>query len=190
MATCSNILAWKISPTEEPGRLQSTGSQRVGHDWTHTPNNALLSPQMSGCKSALLQLTMVLRTIIQQLFFGLLCASSRCYSRHWGHNSEIFMSETFLLAILQRDLYALIFNKKEKCVWGCLEYLCFVKSPISLWVIGFIINGVPKAGFGIGIWGTFSTLCQVLPQEPFQIYLSGLGIWSLSGTLIDIALAF
>ena len=32
MATHSNILAWKIPWTEEPGRLQSTGSQRVGHD--------------------------------------------------------------------------------------------------------------------------------------------------------------
>ena len=29
----SSILAWKISWTEEPGRLQSTGWQRVGHDW-------------------------------------------------------------------------------------------------------------------------------------------------------------
>ena len=33
MATHSSILAWKISWTEEPGGLQSTGSQRVGHDW-------------------------------------------------------------------------------------------------------------------------------------------------------------
>ena len=32
MATHSKILAWKISWTEEPGGLQSTGSQRVGHD--------------------------------------------------------------------------------------------------------------------------------------------------------------
>ena len=32
MATHSSILAWKIPWTEEPGRLQSTGSQRVGHD--------------------------------------------------------------------------------------------------------------------------------------------------------------
>ena len=32
MATHSCILAWKIPWTEEPGRLQSTGSQRVGHD--------------------------------------------------------------------------------------------------------------------------------------------------------------
>ena len=34
MATHSNILAWKIPWTEEPGRLQSMGSQRVRHDWT------------------------------------------------------------------------------------------------------------------------------------------------------------
>ena len=32
MATHSNILAWRISWTEEPSGLQSIGSQRVGHD--------------------------------------------------------------------------------------------------------------------------------------------------------------
>ena len=31
MATHSNILVWRIPRIEEPGRLQSTGSQRVGH---------------------------------------------------------------------------------------------------------------------------------------------------------------
>ena len=32
MATHSSILAWRIPCTEEPGRLQSTGLQRVGHN--------------------------------------------------------------------------------------------------------------------------------------------------------------
>ena len=32
MATCSSILAWRISWTEEPGGLLSMGSQRVGHN--------------------------------------------------------------------------------------------------------------------------------------------------------------
>ena len=32
MATHSSILAWKIPWTEEPGRLQSMGMQRVRHD--------------------------------------------------------------------------------------------------------------------------------------------------------------
>ena len=33
MAIHSSTLAWKIPWTEEPDRLQSMGSQRVGHDW-------------------------------------------------------------------------------------------------------------------------------------------------------------
>ena len=32
MATHSSTIAWKMPWTEEPGRLQSMGSQRVGHD--------------------------------------------------------------------------------------------------------------------------------------------------------------
>ena len=35
MITHSSTLAWKILWTEEPGRLQSIGSQRVGHDIAH-----------------------------------------------------------------------------------------------------------------------------------------------------------
>ena len=33
MAPHSSVLAWKIPWMEEPGRLQSMGSLRVGHDW-------------------------------------------------------------------------------------------------------------------------------------------------------------
>ena len=36
MATYSIILAWKIPWAEEPGRLQSVGPQRIGHNWVHT----------------------------------------------------------------------------------------------------------------------------------------------------------
>ena len=34
MAAHSSILAWRIPGTEEPGGLLSTGSHRVGHDWS------------------------------------------------------------------------------------------------------------------------------------------------------------
>ena len=34
VATHSSILAWRTPWTKEPGRLQSIGSQRVGHDWS------------------------------------------------------------------------------------------------------------------------------------------------------------
>ena len=45
MAAHSSILAWKIPWTEEPGRLQSTGSGRVGtwlSDWSHKEKSTLI----------------------------------------------------------------------------------------------------------------------------------------------------
>ena len=41
----SSILAWKISWTEEPGGLQSMGSQRVGHDWATNTNTSYYARQ-------------------------------------------------------------------------------------------------------------------------------------------------
>ena len=40
-ATHSSILAWRIPWTEESGGLQSTGSQRVGHDWVTSLTHSL-----------------------------------------------------------------------------------------------------------------------------------------------------
>ena len=34
MATHSSVLAWRMPWTEKPGRVQSMGSRRVGHDWS------------------------------------------------------------------------------------------------------------------------------------------------------------
>ena len=64
MAPHSSTLAWKIPWTEEPGRLQSTGSQRVRHDrasslslfpfmhwrrkWRPTPCSCLENPRDGG----------------------------------------------------------------------------------------------------------------------------------------------
>ena len=41
MAIHSSAIAWKIAWTEEPGRLQSMGSQRVGHDCATSPTHSL-----------------------------------------------------------------------------------------------------------------------------------------------------
>ena len=41
MAIHSRTIAWKIPWTEEPGRLQSMGSQRVGHDWATSLTHSL-----------------------------------------------------------------------------------------------------------------------------------------------------
>ena len=52
MATHSSILAWKIPGTEEPGRLQSIGSQRVGHDLATKPPSGSHSCQVEELGSA------------------------------------------------------------------------------------------------------------------------------------------
>ena len=46
MATHFSILPWRIPWTEEPGELQSIGSQRVVHDWSNSAQHA----QASGIK--------------------------------------------------------------------------------------------------------------------------------------------
>ena len=43
MATHSSILAWRIPWTQEPGGLQSMGSQRAGHDWATNHSTAYMS---------------------------------------------------------------------------------------------------------------------------------------------------
>ena len=48
MATHSSILAWKMSLTEEPGGLQSMGSQRVGHHWATNTNQKNKSSNRKG----------------------------------------------------------------------------------------------------------------------------------------------
>ena len=51
MATHSNIPTWRIPWTEEPGRLQFIGSQRVRHNWsdwhTHTHINNIVWNKLS-----------------------------------------------------------------------------------------------------------------------------------------------
>ena len=55
MTTHSSILAWGIPGIEDPGRLQSMGSQRVRHDWAtkHTAHMSILISQLIplGCSS-------------------------------------------------------------------------------------------------------------------------------------------
>ena len=53
MAPHSSTLAWKIPWTEEPGRLQSMGSPRVGHDFTFTFYFHALEKEMATHSSVL-----------------------------------------------------------------------------------------------------------------------------------------
>ena len=53
MAPHSSTLAWKIPRMEEPGRLQSMGSQRIGHDFTFSFHFHALDKEMATHSSVL-----------------------------------------------------------------------------------------------------------------------------------------
>ena len=53
MATHSSTLAWEIPWAEEPGRLQSMGSRKVGHDFTFTFYFRALEKEMATHSSIL-----------------------------------------------------------------------------------------------------------------------------------------
>ena len=52
MAIHSSTMAWKIPWTEEPGRLQSMGLQRVGHDWATSLSLSYMCIYMYMCVCA------------------------------------------------------------------------------------------------------------------------------------------
>ena len=68
MATHSNVLAWRIPGTGEPGGLPSMGSHRVGHDWSD-----LAAAAATRIKDMELLLEFSVR-VFQRL----------CGSLHWG----------------------------------------------------------------------------------------------------------
>ena len=86
MATHSSLLVWKILWTEEPGGLQSMGSQRVGYNWAHTHqilfNILCLVVEQSLCHYSFIHTSYFL---IEQL-------SVRQCSRHRGVTGELLSS--------------------------------------------------------------------------------------------------
>ena len=66
MASHSNILAWRISWTEEPGRLQSMGSQRVKQNWATNTFTFMHK---------------ILKKMVTKIFYHI-CIAHKSYSLH------------------------------------------------------------------------------------------------------------
>ena len=94
MATHSSILAWRIPGTEKSGRLQSIGSQRVGHnesdlslalDVTAFPFHSIWTPKL------------VIYWVGQKVHSGF---SIRCYEKTWMNilaNSTLFFLHNLII---------------------------------------------------------------------------------------------
>ena len=91
MATHSSILAWKIPWTEESGRLQSRGSQRVRHDLTteHTQKSSLQmahavygSQHLGGCalQTAVITASSTWAHLVLRLTLNIICCQFSSYS--------------------------------------------------------------------------------------------------------------
>ena len=122
MATNSSILAWRIPWTEEPGGLQSMGSQRVGHDWA--TNTFPFFPLSSNILwNSLIHLTAYCLSPLEykyqrvQSFCGCMYFVYWCIPRNW--NIGRYPLSTFLIAkgnyIMSIILFMpLVFKKTEK----------------------------------------------------------------------------
>ena len=71
MVTHSSILAWRISWREEPGRLQSMGLQRVGHNWATSLPLSFLSFHLGGSLQSMSQWEEWLKLMNQLYYFVL-----------------------------------------------------------------------------------------------------------------------
>ena len=89
MATHSSTLAWRIPWTEEPGRLQSRGLQRVGHDWMtslsfpYHVRNYLVKVHIVSIKVSLLLLNLEWRLTEFCQKNTLVTANTLCQHKRW-----------------------------------------------------------------------------------------------------------
>ena len=121
MATHSSVLAWRIPWTEEPGRLQCLGSQRVRHDWA--TNTATAS-----------QLCLPWQYHLEKSW------------AHCRHNSCGFLAPVNLTCFLhswQQTSSWVPLLPQYSCIIGC----CHLRQKPC--ILGRVINKEPGHGYGI-----------------------------------------
>ena len=120
MASHSRILAWEIPWTQEPGRLQSMGSQRVGHDW-------------AGSCGHLTSLSMIISRSIR--------CCKWCYFILWLNNIPLYICTSSSLSIhLSMDIWAVSTS------WLLWTVLLWILGCIYLFKLQFYQDICPWVG--------------------------------------------
>jgi len=117
MATHSSILAGKIPWTEEPGRLQSMGSQRVEHNWetehTHLISNFVLEMIQSylkgtlGRKSSILFLVSFLSILALFLLIRILSYSLKKRKKNFDPGPVWLCYDWWIILCSQRAIFSI-----------------------------------------------------------------------------------
>ena len=128
VATHSSILAWRIPWREEPGRLQSMGSQRVGHDWATSLTFftvQLSHPYMTTGKT----IALTRRTFVGKVMSLLFNMLSRLVITFLPRSEHHFISWL--------QLPSAVILEPKKVVWHCFH--CFlIYFPWSNGTIHFL----------------------------------------------------
>ena len=143
MATHSSILAWKIPWTEEPGGLQSMGSHRVRHDWSHfTHTYHAEMDGADGCMTTWRSFLPLSRTLKNKVVNFMLCV--------FGHSLIIFFN----------------LKKKKPILWHSAQVISV--SATSLYFPGRKPSFYGRVSPSDRRWGNQPPReAQELPQKSF-----------------------
>ena len=107
MATHSSILAWRIPWTEQPGGLQSMGSQRVRHDWAANTSTFIYM-----CVCVCVHCSLLTLTLSPGFYFSCACMLS-CFNHVW-----LFVT---LWTVAHQAALSIGFSRQE--YWSGLPFL-------------------------------------------------------------------
>ena len=174
MATHFNVIAWRIPWTEEPGRLQSMVSQRVGHDWVTNilwdvywffsvvesislePSKSFFSLPLSFPTSFSDSLSL---SFSDPLPFSFpLCAVLNFTRCVWGRSPFCWCSEGTLIWGL-------------RCLQLRLFFLHFFSPPFPSWIFSWIAVKIPRSLSGSQPSG-FPSWSRVCPDPHWILSLA------------------
>ena len=171
MATRSSILAWRIPWTEEPGGLQSTGSQRVGHDWASSLSllywlphlNPVLSPLSSGFTECLPRWSSS----------PLLCSLINILKLLPYKNFHWLPPDTLLVSFAHFYVSLLI--------WTDCTYLIYFALPLYVKILSCIVpNLLLPLSFSSPIWDSSHTYVRPFPVSSVSQITSCIILYLLS----------
>ena len=114
LATHSSILAWEIPWTEEPGGLQSKGSQRVGHIWSNLGQMNHVIPELLCFPLFFLHVSLLCRI----LFTERTALFKKGFEHHWPNFFHWIYSEWLFIVFDPSSGLCLASKLTEQSGWG------------------------------------------------------------------------